>query len=163
MKQILFICIAGMLTFFSASCYDDKGSYDYHEINEITVSNWPEDGYTAINNSDTLRITPQWELDSTSTEPYIAFSMDNGQDTARYEYIWEVQESEVTSDDQGTIISRERNLVYPVNLPPTNYYVFLKIRDTNDLFIPVKQEGQIGIPCIVREDRSVTLDWGSVL
>lgn len=129
MKQILFICIAGMLTFFSASCYDDKGSYDYHEINEITVSNWPEDGYTAINNSDTLRITPQWELDSTSTEPYIAFSMDNGQDTARYEYIWEVQESEVTSDDQGTIISRERNLVYPVNLPPTNYYVFLKIRD----------------------------------
>ena len=129
MKQILFIFVAGMLTFFSVSCYDDEGSYDYHEINEVTISNWPEDGYTAINNSDTLRITPQWEFDSTSTEPYIVFSMDDGQDTARYEYIWEVQESEVTSDDQGTVISRERNLVYPVNLPPTNYYVFLKIRD----------------------------------
>lgn len=45
----------------------------------------------------------------------------------------------------------------------SNLKEFLKIRDTNDLFIPVKQEGQIGIPCIVREDRSVTLDWESVL
>ncbi len=45
----------------------------------------------------------------------------------------------------------------------SNLKEFLKIRDTNDLFIPVKQEGQIGIPCIVREDRSVALDWESVL
>ena len=168
MKYILFIFVAGMLAFFSTSCYDDQGSYDYHDINEIVVSNWPEDGYTAINNNDTLRITPQWEFDSTSTEPYIALSMDDGRDTSRYEYIWEVQESEVTSEDQGTVISRERNLVYPVNLPPTNYYIFLKIRDKETgllwisnttlrvsqasdrgyLFLGEKEDGTVGLDMV---------------
>ena len=36
---------------------------------------------------------------------------------------------------------------------------FLKIRDSAPIFISVKQEGKIGIPCIVRDDGSVTLDW----
>ena len=36
---------------------------------------------------------------------------------------------------------------------------FLTIRDTNPLFEEVKQRGGIGIPCIVEEDGTVTLDW----
>lgn len=40
---------------------------------------------------------------------------------------------------------------------------FLKIRDASDLFYQAKQDGQIGIPCIVCEDGSITLDWESVL
>lgn len=36
---------------------------------------------------------------------------------------------------------------------------FLTIRDTNPLFEEVKQRGSIGIPCIVEEDGTVTLDW----
>ena len=36
---------------------------------------------------------------------------------------------------------------------------FLAIRDENPIFEPVKSAGKIGIPCIVREDGSVTLDW----
>lgn len=40
---------------------------------------------------------------------------------------------------------------------------FLKIRDSNPLFSKVKQEGQIGIPCIQFEDGNVTLDWNSIL
>lgn len=35
---------------------------------------------------------------------------------------------------------------------------FLKIRDQNPLFDPVKAEGNIGIPCIVSEDGTVSLD-----
>lgn len=45
----------------------------------------------------------------------------------------------------------------------SNLKEFLKIRDASDLFVPARQEGQIGIPCILREDGSVTLDWESVL
>lgn len=36
---------------------------------------------------------------------------------------------------------------------------FLNIRDTNPIFESVKQEGKIGIPCIVCEDGTVSLNW----
>ncbi len=40
-----------------------------------------------------------------------------------------------------------------------NLKEFLAIRDGNTLFDSIRQDGKIGIPCIVREDGSVTLDW----
>lgn len=36
---------------------------------------------------------------------------------------------------------------------------FLKLRDECSAFERVRAEGKIGIPCIAREDGSVTLDW----
>lgn len=36
---------------------------------------------------------------------------------------------------------------------------FLKIRDSSPLFDEIKKEGRIGIPCIIREDGSVSLSW----
>lgn len=36
---------------------------------------------------------------------------------------------------------------------------FLKIRDGNPLFDEARREWKIGIPCIVREDGSVSLEW----
>lgn len=40
-----------------------------------------------------------------------------------------------------------------------NLKAFLKLRDGNPLFDNARQEGKIGIPCIHREDGSLTLDW----
>ena len=40
-----------------------------------------------------------------------------------------------------------------------NLKEFLKIRDGSTLFDKAREEGNIGIPCIVREDGSVALDW----
>lgn len=40
---------------------------------------------------------------------------------------------------------------------------FLAIRDGSDLFDQARAEGGIGIPCILREDGSVTLDWEEFL
>ena len=40
-----------------------------------------------------------------------------------------------------------------------NLKEFLKLRDDSDLFADVRSAGKIGIPCIVREDGSITLDW----
>ena len=40
---------------------------------------------------------------------------------------------------------------------------FLKLRETNPLFDTVKENGGIGIPCIVREDGTVTLDWTELM
>lgn len=40
-----------------------------------------------------------------------------------------------------------------------NLKEFLKIRDGNPIFDELRAEGKIGIPCILREDGTVTLDW----
>jgi len=36
---------------------------------------------------------------------------------------------------------------------------FLAIRDSSPLFASLKAEGKIGIPCLVREDGTVSLSW----
>ena len=40
-----------------------------------------------------------------------------------------------------------------------NLKEFLKLRDENSIFDDVRTSGKIGIPCIVREDGTVTLSW----
>lgn len=40
---------------------------------------------------------------------------------------------------------------------------FLAIRDANPLFQEVRENGAIGIPCIILEDGSVTLDWETLM
>lgn len=35
----------------------------------------------------------------------------------------------------------------------------LKLRDSDAVFETARKEGNIGIPCIVREDGTVTLSW----
>ena len=40
-----------------------------------------------------------------------------------------------------------------------NLKEFLKIRDENPLFEELRKDGKIGIPCILRENGTITLDW----
>ncbi len=40
---------------------------------------------------------------------------------------------------------------------------FLKLRDHEPAFIPVREHGAIGIPCFVREDGEITLDENTAL
>lgn len=40
-----------------------------------------------------------------------------------------------------------------------NLKEFLVIRDGSPLFDDVRKEGKIGIPCLQREDGSISLDW----
>ena len=40
-----------------------------------------------------------------------------------------------------------------------NLKVFLSLRDNDPSFAELKTAGKIGIPCILREDGSVTLSW----
>ena len=44
-----------------------------------------------------------------------------------------------------------------------NLKEFLAIRDREAVFDAVREKRSIGIPCIVREDGSVTLDWAEFL
>ena len=40
-----------------------------------------------------------------------------------------------------------------------NLKAFLNLRDSEPVFEAVRQDGKIGIPCILREDGSITFDW----
>ena len=40
---------------------------------------------------------------------------------------------------------------------------FLKHRDGNELFEAIRERGQIGIPCIEREDGTITFEWDEFL
>lgn len=40
---------------------------------------------------------------------------------------------------------------------------FLKLRDENPVFDDVRENGAIGIPCILGEDGNVTLNWNTFL
>lgn len=40
-----------------------------------------------------------------------------------------------------------------------NLKEFLSLRDSQPCFDPVRAEGKIGIPCIVTEEGSVSLNW----
>lgn len=44
-----------------------------------------------------------------------------------------------------------------------NLKAFLAIREREPIFKPVKESGAIGIPCIEKEDGSVTLDWSECM
>lgn len=40
---------------------------------------------------------------------------------------------------------------------------FLKLRDESGLFNEIRAAGKIGIPCILREDGTITLGWNEFL
>ena len=44
-----------------------------------------------------------------------------------------------------------------------NLKEFLKLRDSESCFGDAREQGRIGIPCILRPDGSVTLDWDEFL
>ena len=44
-----------------------------------------------------------------------------------------------------------------------NLKAFLKLRDSSPIFDLCRERGSVGIPAVVREDGSVTLDWESIL
>lgn len=44
-----------------------------------------------------------------------------------------------------------------------NLKEFLKLRDSSPLFEPSRAEGKIGIPCIVKENGTVSLSWEDLM
>ena len=45
----------------------------------------------------------------------------------------------------------------------SNLKEFLKIRDSSPLFENIRNSGRIGIPCLVKDDGTIFLEWESFL
>ena len=62
MKNVIGLSILLTLS-LCLGCYDDKGNYDYHDFNEVTIGNRGFDtAYLLTSYVDTLRISPELEF-----------------------------------------------------------------------------------------------------
>lgn len=106
------------------SCYDDKGNYDYQEINEISV--------TGI---DTLYIKDVGE--SLTIVPKLEFSMEDKADQDNYKYSWFTVSSSNPNITQ--ILDSTRNLEnYKLTMRPGAYDLYYRITDKNGTITQVK-------------------------
>lgn len=110
MKNILFILLT--LLVWSSCDVEDKGNYDYTEVNGVTIEG-VESSYEKIGKVDELVIEPQ-----------IKGSI-LGEDESNYEYSWFL-----TYDDfQHKILSTEKNLKWKVDLPAGTHSLYFQIVD----------------------------------
>ena len=110
MRNILFVLTIFMAVVVSG-CFDDKGNYDYHEINELQVTGLPGEMQMKYRNVDTLRVTPGIEA-----------TADDGSMPDRYSFKWKAVSQPKVGDIQTTsyVIGEERDLNYFVELPDGN-------------------------------------------
>ena len=120
MKNILFL-ITLFITVVLSACFDDKGNYDYHEINELQITGLPEELQVKYRNVDTLRATPVIEA-----------TADDGSMPDRYSFKWEAVSELKAGETQTTsyLIGEEENLSYFVELPDGEYNVNCLVKDT---------------------------------
>jgi hypothetical protein len=106
MKKILFTLFIAILFI---SCYNDKGNYNYHDINEVTIAGI---GTTYKVTTGVTRLV---------IDPMITATMD----TANLEYEWRAS----IAYQQSWVIGTSRILSYDVDLEPRTYDLYLRIKD----------------------------------
>ena len=114
MKNVIGLSILLTLS-LCLGCYDDKGNYDYHDFNEVTIGNRGFDtAYLLTSYVDTLRISPELE-----------FKLEENKHLT---YEWVARSNAVGFVEYP--ISNDRNLVYPMSLSAGGYTLFFKVKDT---------------------------------
>ncbi|WP_166664863.1 PKD-like family lipoprotein [Pedobacter metabolipauper] len=104
---LLLLSLAGL-----GSCSKDLGNYEYHDINEVTITGVNKT-YTLRRGFDTLRINPT-----------ILGTMDES-DPSRYQFRWILRNTTGFLDTIG----EERNLVYPIVLEPIPHDLYYRVTD----------------------------------
>ena len=114
MKNVIGLSILLTLS-LCLGCYDDKGNYDYHEFNEITIGDRGFDtAYILTSFVDTLRISPEidFKLAENTHLKFEWVARSNGVDFTEYP------------------LGNGRDLVFPVSLPTETYTLYFKVTDT---------------------------------
>lgn len=120
MRRIVDItCLIVVLVGLTA-CYEDKGNYDYTELNEISVVSPAAGTYFAIDRYDTLHIEPQ-----------LAFTQDVMADD-QLEFLWEMYLDDwANTEAKAVVLGRERVLDTMISRPAstTNYALVLTVTE----------------------------------
>lgn len=112
-----------VLTCLSISCYDDKGNYDYVDINELEISGVDNTKYyEKIAFIDTLELYPEIE------------GSQYGTGTDKYTYEWKIipgnADKTTDGDTLDYVVCREKNLEYPIELAAGDYRCSFIVSDT---------------------------------
>ena len=117
MKHLIYLLL-GVGLF--VSCFDDKGNYDYTDINEVTISGFSENTYSVISFIDTLRIEPEVKGTLSSKDE-------------SFEFTWKVipENLDFSNVEEGEdfIVSQEKNLNLPNALNAGKYICFYLVKD----------------------------------
>ena len=110
MKRLVYIIVFALgLT----ACYDDKGSYDYHDICEVNIEG-VESVYETVYRESVLEI-----------DPTVTVTEGNIGDTTRFAYEWRAN----VAYNSTELIGTERILNYRVELAPRDYTLYFRVTD----------------------------------
>lgn len=115
---ILFVGL--VLSLFS--CYEDKGNYDYVELNEVSLTTPIEGSRYVVDRYDTLYIEPQFD-----------FSLQQLADSDM-SYKWEIYLDDwANTETQSIVLSTEKNLRAQITRPAstTDYAVVLTVTENS--------------------------------
>lgn len=117
MKKHYYILLSFLVTLLTAACYDDKGNYDYTEIDSISISKI-DASYTLTALQDTLRICPEVTIANSE---------------APFTYIWTIRSKKANRDIPADTIGTEQTLAWPVNIGQGSYEILLQVTDFRKL------------------------------
>ena len=112
MKKIINLLFIIPLSVILASCYDDKGNYDYINLPDITIKA-----------KDTVNVTQLHTLELPAD-----VSLNGGTETD-YEFNWRIWSNNIGGVDQQKVIGNTQNLVYKVTDAPGIYTLVLTVRN----------------------------------
>ncbi len=112
MKKIINLLFIIPLLVTLASCYEDKGNYDYINLPDI-----------AIKAKDTVNVTQLHTLEIPADVNL------NGEAETDYEFSWRIWSNNIGGIDQQKIIGNTRNLTYKVTEVPGTYTLVLTVRN----------------------------------
>ena len=118
-QTVNIICCAAML-WSLAACYEDKGNYDYTELNEISVVSPTAGTYFAIDRYDILHIEPQ-----------LAFTQGT-MDDSQLDFLWEMYLDDwANTESKAVVLGRERILDAMISRPEstTDYALVLTVTE----------------------------------
>lgn len=125
--RMRFFTLFAVASLFLASCYEDKGNYDYHALDKVTIDTvgsgvQPE---YAIMRFDTLELNPD-----------VVFNGQRASEGANVplDYQWTIYSAVSGSGANAVIdtIGNERTLKAVINRTGGNYYVQLVVTNRND-------------------------------
>lgn len=99
-----------------SSCVEDEGNNIISDINEIEISGL-EEAYHLVTGEETLVVTPEIKGTLSNT------------DESNLEYEWFLCNNGIDDEHQHEVISTERNLNYPITVPPSSYTLHLSVKD----------------------------------
>ena len=122
MKRLIYILLGLLCT----ACYDDKGSYDYHDICEVSIEGY---GNREVVRGSLLQI-----------DPIVTVTEGDTADLTRFAYEWRAN----IGYDSSVLIGTRRILKYQVELSSRDYSLYFRVTDR-----------QTGVVTVAKSDLSV--------